>query len=62
MEEFCEGETFRIKCRSDEVILTESAYYGRMRLGRCVKVCIGEAVLGLSHSFVASHQCVDTKI
>ena len=32
--EYCESEAFRARCRSNEVILMQSALYGRMRLGK----------------------------
>ena len=38
VREFCQLETFSASCASDEVILMQYARYGRMRLGRCVKV------------------------
>ena len=34
--EYCEDELFTAECQRDEVILVESALYGRMQLGRCV--------------------------
>ena len=34
--EYCEDELFVAECQQDEVILIESALYGRMQLGRCV--------------------------
>ncbi len=41
MEEFCQLETFVASCESDEVILMQSAQYGRMHLGRCVQGDLG---------------------
>ncbi len=41
VQEICESETFSAACAQDEVILAESAQYGRMRLGRCVKTNLG---------------------
>jgi len=42
MLEYCEGQTFSVRCRSqDEVVLIKSAYYGRMRIGRCLTVNYG---------------------
>ncbi len=32
--EYCESEAFRARCRGNEIILMESALYGRMRLGQ----------------------------
>lgn len=40
-KDFCEGETFRARCSYDEVIMIDSAIYGRMRQDRCVKVDMG---------------------
>lgn len=39
--EFCAFEHFNATCDVDEVILIESAQYGQMRIGRCVKNNIG---------------------
>lgn len=36
--EYCDTEVFRAECPEGDVILLESALYGRMRLGRCVEV------------------------
>ena len=33
----CQMETFTAMCKDDEVIVTENATYGRMRVGRCAK-------------------------
>ena len=33
----CVLETFVAECQDDEVIVIESAMYGRMNMGRCVK-------------------------
>ena len=38
VREFCQLESLSATCASDEVILMQYARYGRMRLGRCVKV------------------------
>jgi len=35
-EEYCQWENFNATCGHNEVILITSAYYGRMRVGRCV--------------------------
>ena len=39
--EYCPWETFKATCKEDEVIAMETARYGRMRLGRCVKNDLG---------------------
>ena len=36
-EEICNAEDFQPSCRRNEVIFMESAVYGRMSIGRCVK-------------------------
>ena len=35
-EEYCQWESFNATCGHDQVILITSAFYGRMRVGRCV--------------------------
>ena len=39
--EYCEQEVFEAKCGVDEVIVVQSARYGRMRLGRCLRRAYG---------------------
>ena len=39
--EYCEGETLSILCGQSETIRINTALYGRMQLGRCVKVDLG---------------------
>jgi len=40
--EFCELQTLNASCRhGDEVVVMETASYGRMRLGRCVVADLG---------------------
>ncbi len=41
VQEYCEGERFSAKCERDEAIIIQSAFYGRMRLGRCVRMNMG---------------------
>lgn len=38
--DYCHYETVRAACNEGDVILVRRAVYGRMKLGRCVKVCI----------------------
>lgn len=38
---YCESETFQARCWLGEVIMIESALYGRMRIGRCVEADLG---------------------
>ena len=35
-KEYCENEVFRAACGSDEVIVMQSARYGRMRISKCI--------------------------
>ena len=35
-EEYCQWESFNATCGHNQVILITSAFYGRMRVGRCV--------------------------
>ena len=37
VEEYCLMDTFRPKCSSDEVIMITHAYYGAMRIGKCIE-------------------------
>jgi hypothetical protein len=40
--EYCEGQSFIAHCKGpDEVVVMQSAHYGRMRLGRCLAVNYG---------------------
>ena len=41
MNEYCELETFQAECWEDEVVVMETAVYGRMRLGRCIEIGFG---------------------
>ena len=36
VDEYCLLDTFRPKCSSDEVIMITHAYYGAMRVGKCI--------------------------
>lgn len=38
MAEYCIGEDFQPRCTGNDVIVTLSARYGRMKVGRCVEV------------------------
>ena len=40
-KEYCEMETFTAKCWENEVIMMQSALYGRMKIGKCVKLDFG---------------------
>ena len=49
--EYCNRELFNATCAAaNHVILMTSAYYGRMRVGRCVKGDYG--ILGCQHSML----------
>lgn len=37
-QEFCQWETFNATCPKNDVILIVSAFYGRMKVGRCLTV------------------------
>ena len=39
-QEVCQSEVFRASC-SEDVILIETALFGRMRIGRCVEADLG---------------------
>ena len=36
--DYCMTEKLEAQCREDEVVVMRAAQYGRMKLGRCVKV------------------------
>ena len=38
---YCPTETFSPTCSRDEIVIIDFAYYGRMRMSRCVKVDFG---------------------
>jgi len=43
VSEYCESEEFVASCSTDdEIIVMQSAYFGRMRLGRCLTVNSGD--------------------
>jgi hypothetical protein len=39
--DYCQWESFDVTCQQDEVIVMQSAVFGRMTLGRCAKVNYG---------------------
>ena len=39
--EYCMLETFHARCKDNEVIVIQSATYGRMKIGKCVKEDLG---------------------
>ena len=38
VREFCHNEVFEAECPNGNIIMMDSAKYGRMEIGRCVKV------------------------
>ena len=36
-QEVCVGGTFRARCGPDEVIVMDTAQYGRMEVGKCIR-------------------------
>jgi len=53
--EYCSAEVFEAQCLKNEVIVMNSATYGRMKIGRCLEnegdvsgLGNGEAILGCS--------------
>ena len=41
LHDICPWETFKASCNADEVIVMETARYGRMQLGRCIEKDLG---------------------
>ena len=39
-DEYCASESFDASCGQHEAILMESAHYGRMEGGRCIRYCL----------------------
>jgi len=37
VQEFCQADVYSAQCPESHVIVMKSAFYGRMRLGRCVR-------------------------
>ena len=42
VQEICSSETFTTRCRAGELVVMETAVYGRMRIGPCVKKDMGQ--------------------
>ena len=57
--EFCPFDTFRAECSTDEVIMIEKAYYGAMRIGKCIEETISKCNVFVYiiyiNSYSASH-------
>lgn len=62
VHEACETETFNVTCRRDEVIIISRAQYGRMSLGRCVKLNYGHIGCSADVSHLASSRCSGRRI
>ena len=45
--EYCEWETFNATCRDHQVVIVDTAKYGRMALGRCVTKDYGHIGCGM---------------
>src|SRR6218665_24354 len=39
--DYCEFSVFRPSCKPDEVVVMETAFYGRMQVGTCVRSDLG---------------------
>ena len=39
--EYCHRETFNATCETNEVVVMQMARYGRMSLGKCIKIDLG---------------------
>ena len=57
IREYCESESFRPRCGSNEVIVMETATYGRMRLGRCVTTDLGYLGCSSNVMSIADSRC-----
>ena len=64
IRQYCQWETFNATCRPDEVAVMQSARYGRMRFGRCVREdhghvgCSADVLGHLDQKCSGRHQCV----
>lgn len=41
IDEYCDTEVLRAECSDGEVLVLEKAVYGRMKIGRCVEIPMG---------------------
>ncbi len=57
VKEYCETETFKATCDKDELLLMSHARYGRMRVGRCVKLDYGHVGCAADVLEIADAQC-----
>ena len=56
-QEVCLMEQFEARCPGNEVILVQSARYGRMRIGRCVKTDFGYVGCSADVLDLAAQRC-----
>ena len=57
MHEYCQFDVFNVSCGSAEVVVIESAMYGRMATGKCVKRDYGHVGCGLDVTRHVSSIC-----
>ena len=57
LKDYCHGESFQPRCSYDEVIEMQRAVYGRMELGRCVKLDMGYIGCNTSVLDLADDRC-----
>ena len=57
VKEYCETEIFNATCHKDELLLMTHARYGRMRVGRCVKLDYGHVGCAADVLEIADAQC-----
>ena len=67
LADFCDAETFHAECQMNEVIVMETARYGRMKMGRCVETAMGfvgcfRDVLGLTDQRCSGKRTCDIYI
>ena len=48
---------FEARCATDEVIVMQSARFGRMRIGRCIKVDFGHQGCGADVMYIMDEHC-----
>ena len=64
LHQYCQWEKFNATCRQDEVVVVQSARYGRMRFGRCVTEdhghvgCSADVRAHLDVACSGRHQCI----
>lgn len=64
VRQYCQWETFNATCHMDEVIIMQSARYGRMGFGGCVKEnhghvgCSADVLSHLDQKCSGRHKCI----